>query len=150
MISLKPVPESRLDVIRPLLQSSIEESGLAELSDVNDLMAKIQRGYGNRCMGVYVDDLEKPQHLLILAHMPGLATKALAAFILRIYTLPEARGDTAAFDVMLATAENYARLHGAESLMGSSWIFRGARDISALWKHYGFEPQENTFVKYLT
>ena len=149
-ILLKPVPQSKIGIVKPLLASSIEESNLKDLSDVDDLMAKLNRGYDTRCMGIYVDDLDAPKHLLIMSHMPGLALKATVAFVLRIYSLPEARGDTSAVDVMMATAENYARLNGAEAIMGSAWIYRGALDISPLWKFYGFEPMENTFLKQLT
>lgn len=149
-ILMKPLPQSRLEIISGMLAHSIEEANLTGRASVPDMLAKLRRGYENQCMGVYVDDFDKPQHLLIMAHMPGLATEALCAFVIRIYSAPEARGDTKAVDVMVATAENYARLHQAECLIGGSWIFRGARDIEALWKYYGFEPQEKSYVKFLT
>lgn len=102
-----------------------------------------------RNLGVYVDNADNAQHCLIISHFPGLATQAITAHILLIYSVPEARGNTQAVDVMVATAENYARLHGAETLSGASWVYRGAKDIDALWQHYGFEPQERIFIKHL-
>ena len=149
-MTLQPLLTSELDCLVPMLECSISESNLQGKCAVPDMMAKLQRGYESRCMGAYVDNKESPKHVLIMCHHPGLAMQGTVATILRIFTMPEARGETEAVDVMVKTAENYARLHGASVLLGSSWIFRGARSIDALWTHYGFEPQERIFSKTLT
>ena len=150
MITLKPVRESEFDCLREAFALRLSESNMSEFGGVDDLLVKLRQGYARQCLGAYVDNVEKPQHVLVMGHFPGFLTQGSFASIILVYSIPEARGDTSAVDVMIATAENYARLNGAEYLLGTSWVYRGSADIDALWKFYDFEPRERVFIKNLT
>lgn len=149
-IVLKPLRQNQLDCLDPLIAARLAESNLLDRSTVESAKANLIRGYEARYMGAYVDDVENPKYCLIMATFPGMATSDLMAQIVLIYVSPEVRGDVEALNIMVNTAENYARLNGASSLTGSSWLFRGSEDIGSIWKHYGFEIQETTYVKILT
>ena len=150
MITLKPLKKEQFECLRRVFELRVAESNMAERVSVDDIFRKLSTGYDTRCMGAYVDNPDNPQHVLVMGHYPGLLTQGTVASVFLIYSMPEARGDTGAVDVMATTAENYARLNGCETLMGSSWVLGGARPTDALWKHYGFEEQERIFIKRLT
>ena len=150
MITLKPLKKDQFGCLRRAFELRVEESNLTGRVSVDDLFRKLENGYDTRCMGAYVDNTENPQHVLVMGHFPGFLTQGTFASVILIYSLPEARGDTGAVDVMATTAENYARLNGCATLIGSSWVLDGARPIDALWKHYGFREQERIYIKNLT
>ena len=148
-IVLKPLKKNQLACLRTVLQKRIKESNLQVRSTVDLCLFNIERGYDGKYAGAYVDDAENPEVVLIMTHFPGTATFNMMAFINLIYVNPEKRGDPETLKVLLRTAENYAKMNGADCLVGTSWIYRGAEDTSKMWTTAGFEPQEKIFIKHL-
>lgn len=146
---LYPLPQSKLENLRSLFEQAQKEMNLAERGDVQAGLERIDAGYISRSMAVYVDDVEKPSHCIVLATWPGIVTKGLLVAVILIYSLPEARGNTEAINVMMSTIENFAKLNGAECILGSSWKYLGARPIDSLWTSHGYVEQETTYVKLL-
>jgi hypothetical protein len=145
---LYPVPQSKLYIVKDLLTKAKDELK-NDRADVDESLAAVENGYTNKRMGVYVDDLVSPKHCLILALMPGLATKGMLVTVLLIYSVPEERGRADIIDAMMFTIDNYATLNGATDILGSSWKYKGARGIDSLWLSRGYEIQETVYVKTL-
>jgi hypothetical protein len=112
-------------------------------------MGNLEKGYEGKYMGAYVDRIENPEVVLIISHFPGMTTFNIVAYINLIYVAPSKRGDVSVVGVLLKTSENYAKLNGADSLVGTSWIYRGSEDTSKMWIANGFEVQEKIFIKHL-
>jgi len=149
-MTLKPLKREQLTCLIDILQKRIAESKLETRSTLSDAIKTLERGYDGRFMGAYVDDFDDPKHCLIMAHFPGMATKDVLANICLIYSAPEERGNPENTTVLLQTAENYARMNSATSVVGTSWIYRGCKDSGPFWKANGFEVQETAYVKFLT
>lgn len=146
---LYPVPQSKLGCIEPLFKAAAKEMGLSKRVDPLYSLARLEEGYDNRSLAAYVDSLESPSHCLILSNYQGQVLKGTIAFVRLIYSLPEKRGDRGIIKTMMATIENYARLHGAISVSGSSWKLSGGLHIDALWKSFGYTEQEVIYTKQL-
>jgi hypothetical protein len=148
-VILKPLKKSQLACLRQVMLDRIKESNITERSNVDFCMGNLEKGYDGKYMGAYVDKVEDPEVVLIISHFPGMATFNIVAHINLIYVAPTKRGDASVVGVLLKTAENYAKFHGADSLIGTSWIYKGAEDTSKMWLASGFEPQEKIFIKHL-
>lgn len=146
---LYPLPHSKLENARAIFTKAHGELKTQPKATIEQAMASVAKGYENRTVAVYVDDIENPKHCLAVALVPGFLVEGLMVVCLLIYSVPEERGKTEPLDALHLTLENYARIHGAETILGSSWIYRGSRGIDAMWKDRGFEPQETTYVKLL-
>ncbi len=145
---LYPVPQSQLGVLAKLLESARKEMKMEKRSDVGYTLARVEDGYSTRSMAAYVDSLESPKHCLILATWPGIVTSGMVAVVVLIYSLPQERSPETA-KVMMQTVENFARLNGANSILGSSWLYGCDKPIDSLWKSNGYVEQETTYVKLL-
>jgi hypothetical protein len=146
---LFPLLPDQFDCLIPLLAERLEESKLTAFSSPEYLLKKLTDLYSIRSAGVYVDDVTDPRHCLIMTHFPGMTLDRVVATINLIYTRPAFRGDTQAVDALYKTAENYARLNGADVLQGSSWLFDGSKRTDALWTKLGFSLQSVSYVKML-
>lgn len=146
---LKPLKKTQLGCLRQVLTERIRESNIEKRSTVDFCFSGMDRGYDGKYMGAYVDDAAEPTVALVMSHFPGMATFNLLAFINLIYVKPERRGDPKVLEVLLRTAENYAKLNGADTLVGSSWLYRGSEDSSKMWERNGFEIQEKIYIKHL-
>lgn len=149
-MTLKPLPASQFDCLRDLIGKRIVESNLQKRSTVDDAIITLTRGYDGRFMSAYADNFENPQFCLIMAHFPGMATAGTIAHISLMWVDPAHRGDAEALEVLFQTAENYARLNGADVLVGTSWLYRGSKGTDSLWLKKGYEVQETQYVKHLT
>lgn len=147
---LYPLPQSKLENIRPILEASRVELNMTERGDVEVGLERIEAGYIGQYMGVYVDNIENPKHCTVIANWPGIVTRDSIAAVILIYSVPEERGNKEALAALLTTVENFARYHGAGCILGSSWQFRGARPIDVMWLANGYELQETTYVKILS
>jgi hypothetical protein len=148
-MKLVPVTENQLDCLRGPVQARLEEANLTDRTNVDLVLKAIRTTYASRCAGVYVDDVENPRRVLVMAHYPGSDLMGLQAFVSMLWIDPELRGDIGEAKEMLGYAENYARLNGCAHLVGSSWTYRGAKPIAPLFVASGFEPQETIYIKHL-
>ena len=146
---LLPVPESLVDNVELLFHQAHAEMVMPAKATVKQAMASMRQGYANKTLGIYVDHVVNPKHCLVLAHVPGVLMEGKMVVVLLIYSTPEERGRKDILDAMHLTIDNYARLNGAETIIGSSWIYRGSRGIDAMWKSRGYEPQETIYHKSL-
>lgn len=146
---LKPLRKDQFDCLRSILQKRLEEANLTDLTTVDFLLERLEASYGMHRAGAYVDDFDAPKHCLIMSHFPSGFLLGTVAYVNLMYSVPEARGDTEAANVLFTTAENYGRLNGADAVSGSSWVFRGAKGTDALWKLHKYEAQETVYLKYL-
>ncbi len=148
---LYPVPQSQLSCVEKLLETARQESGpkMQKRMDVKYTLARVEDGYDSRRMAVYVDSLENPNHCLILAHWPGIMTKEDLVAVLLIYSSPEHRGNPEAVKTLLDTIESYAKISGADAVVGGAWLYDYDVNIESLWKSRGYVDQEKVFVKML-
>lgn len=147
---LYPLPQSKIPILRDIVKSRIEESNLTDRSNVDDCLVKLDRAYDGRVGAAYVDDVQSPKCCLIMTHFPGVVTTEILAHISLVYVAPEQRGNLRVVNTILTTAENYAKFHQADTLIGSSWLYRDSKSTDELWKRHGFEIQETIYVKHLT
>lgn len=145
---LYPLPQSKLHIIRDLLVTAREELH-GEHSDVDEFLSAVKHGYSNKRMGVYVDDLVSPKHVLVLALMPGIVIKGMLVTVLLIYSRPEFRGRKEVTSAMMLTIDNYAAFNGATAILGSAWKYKSSNGIDSLWLSNGYEIQETVYVKTL-
>lgn len=148
-MTLKPLLPEQFDCLKPLLAERLKECKLSKLSSPEYIIQKLNDFYAIRSAGVYVDDVKDPKHCLIMTHFSGVAVDRLLATISLIYTRIGHRGNQANVDTLYATAENYARLNGADILTGSSWLFDGSKRTDALWEKHGFAVESINYVKTL-
>lgn len=148
-MTLKPLLPPQFDCLKPLLAEGLEESGLVGMSSPDYIIKKLTELYNIRSAGAYADSVESPKHCLIMTHFPSLLTDEVVATIHRIYTRKAFRGNPEDVDVLYSTAENYARLNGATTLVGSSWLFNGSKRTDALWTSKGYKLQSVNYVKIL-
>lgn len=146
---LYPMPQSKFMNLRELLDTAAKEMNLTERSSWDAWLQRMNAGYAAQYMAIYVDDVETPKHVLILANWPGMVTKGTLTAVVLIYSHPEQRGDPKTAATLMHTIENYARINGSTSILGSSWTYLGNRPIDSLWKAYGYVEQEITYVKLL-
>jgi hypothetical protein len=146
---LYPVPQGKLGCLEKLLETARKEMKVEKRSDVSYILARVEDGYSSRSMAAYVDSLESPSHCLILATWPGIITKGVIATVVLIYSLPEVRGNKEVLKTLMSTIENYARLSGADTILGSAWKYGCESPIDSLWKKYKYVEQETTYVKLL-
>ena len=145
---LYPLPHSKLANIRGIFTMAKEELR-NDRADIDEVLAAIDCGYDSRRMAVYVDDINSPNHCLVLALMPGIATKGMLVTVLLIYSKPEGRTNPDIVPAMMNTINNYATFNGAKAILGSAWKYKGARGIDSLWLANGYEIQETVYVKTL-
>lgn len=141
---LYPLPESKLDVISNIVKLAHMENNLGERCSVEEAMERLVQGYAARCAAVYVDDLSAPSSCLIL-----WGGSLIVVEVLLLYLAPELRADREARSVMRNTASNYARLNGADFVLGSSRANATDEWLSKLWLDDGFSETETFYVKKL-
>lgn len=148
-MKLFPLPHTQLENVRPIFTKAHVELTMQPKATIQQAMFSVERGYENRTVAIYVDNIDAPKHCLALALVPGFLVEGFMVVVLLIYSVPEERGNKEALDAMHLTLENYAKIHGAETIIGSSWKYKGSRGIDAMWKSRGYEQQEVTYVKLL-
>lgn len=148
-VILKPLKKNQLGNLKRVFADRIKESKLQLRSTPELCLFNAERGYDGKYLGAYADNIEEPKVVLIMTHFPGMATFNMMAFINLLYVDESLRGDPEIVKVLLRTAENYAKLNGADSVVGTSWIYRGCKSTSKMWLSAGFEPQEEIFIKHL-
>jgi GNAT superfamily N-acetyltransferase len=149
---MQPIPQDRLkEILTPLAELFRNEANMDERAIVEYAVGYVNDGYESRTVAAFVDNLDKPQSCLVLKTGRSWMHPATACIILTVWVHPDARGNSTALRTdMMKTAEAFARLNGCESIYGSSWVYLGHEDISALWSSQGFDLQEKLFVKSLT
>lgn len=144
---LYPLPESKLDVVWPLLDRVAEEMDTPKLASADQLKQSIARGYENKIMAVYVDNLESPKHCLVLSVTPAVIYEGLVAMVHLVYSVPEERGLPDMTAAMHRTIENYAKFHKAGLILAASWKYGNSRPIDQFWTARGYQTQETLYVK---
>lgn len=142
-----PVPQEKIECIRPLLDRARIEMNMAGRSNVDIFIQRLHASYEARHGAVYVDSLESPKHCVVLMHWPGFVTVGTLVAVVLVYSLPEHRKGMGAAKGMHQAIEAFANSVGAQRIIGSSWVFKGARPIDSFWTSGGYELQEKTYVK---
>jgi len=146
---LIPVPQSLLEIVKPIVQLRVVESKLEKRTSVDSIHEKLVTGYKNHDKAVYVDSLEDPKHCLIVGLYDAILTDERTVGVHLIWSHPDVRGDVAYVRLMMETAVFYARAHEAVALLGSSWVYDGSEATDEIWKRFGYVPQANLLVKLL-
>jgi len=144
---LYPLPESKLDNIRPLFDEAHSEMEAPKLANVDQVMRSVHAGYEGRTLALYVDDINSPKHGVMLTTVPSILMEGLSVIVLWIYSTPEERGNKEKLDVMHTLIDTFAQVNMAGSVIGSSWVYGGSRGIDKMWEAYGYQRQENTYIK---
>ena len=97
---LYPLPESKLDNIRPLFDKMDAEMVTPKLANVDHVMRSVRAGYDSRTLSVFVDDVQEPKHGVMLTTVPSIWMEGLSVAVLWIYSTPEERGDKEKLDAM--------------------------------------------------
>lgn len=146
---LKPLLPDQFDCLKPLLEERLKESGLSKLSNPDYVLKRVKDLYSIRSAGAYVDDFRNPKHCLIMTHFPSMLIDDITASISLIYTRPEFRGNPEDVEVLYSTAENYARLNGAKTITGSSWLLGGGKRDDKPWNEREYALQSVSYIKML-
>jgi len=148
-MKLEPLPLNQLAKVEQVFIKAHAEHTLQHKATVEQAMRSMAVGYERRNTSIYMDDFDSPKHCLVLCHVPGVLVEGLMVIVMLIYTVPEERGNKESLNLLHQTIENYARIHGAETIIGSSWEYKGSRGIGPMWEAQGYEKQEITYVKLL-
>lgn len=144
-----PVPQSKLAILKPLFEAALKETHLDKRTSNDVMLEKLKIGYDTRFMAAYVDSLESPKMTLVLANYPGLWMEESVAAVLLIYATPQVRALKSTLSSMREQMNSFAAVKKADTLVGGSILFRGARGIDSYWLNEGFEKQETSYVKFL-
>lgn len=146
---MKPVPQARLsEILTPVFTSFQKDANLEERGHIGYALTNIEEGYEMRTISAFVDDLESVKSCLILKTSNSWMSPAPVAVVLVFWVHPDERKESAPLmSDMMNTAEAFARLNECERIFGSSWVYMGATDISAIWSRHGFDIQEKVFTK---
>lgn len=145
-----PVPQSRLSILTPIFAARIVEAHLTKRVTVEKLDENILAGYTSRSKTAYVDSLEDPKHCVILGFYEASITDEKMASVHLIYSKPEERDNPDALAAMKKCIEDCAFMGGANLLVISDWIYDGCPSTGALWKRWGFVPEQTLYIKTLT
>lgn len=145
-MNLKPIPQSKLSCLIPIITHRIKESNLENRATVSEEMVKLERGYTTRLMAAFTDDFENPKAALIMSNFPSTVTDGNYAYCILYYVVPELRGKVEYGNALVETAKAYGKFHGCDHLVMTSWIYKGAKGTDAFLKKHGFEPQETSHV----
>lgn len=148
-MTLKPLPQSKLSNLVPLLNTGISEMKFLTTPMAVDFIESLSLGYEHQMMDAYVDCLESPKHCIVFSRYNNPWTRDKKIVIQLIYSVPEERGMPEVISQYKLLLDNYAKLHSATSYVAGSWLLRGSRGICKLWKRLGFELQEIIYVKEL-
>ena len=146
---MKPLPQTKISVLRPVLETAIKELGIEDRTTVDFLINRIGMGYTARSINAYVDDVEEPKHVLVLEHSHGGVTDEKMVEVRFIYSEESERGDAEAVKAFDEQITTFCEFFNPDVILGSSWVYRGARRIDALWTSLGFEKQEIVYIKRL-
>ncbi len=146
---MKPVPQSQLNILKPLFSRIVREGGLSELTSEETMLGVVEQGYEMRTLDAYVNDLNDPTSMVILALHPSMWLEGLSVSVLSIYTLPEKRGDKEQVKAMMNLIELYAQLKGARFITGGKRSFYKDGKASNMWEKSGYAEHETTFIKIL-
>jgi hypothetical protein len=146
---MTPLPQSKLRNIAPLIEAFIRESSCSDRTSVEHCLERLAQGYLCQNMDAYVDDPDAPRKVIIFGRYPGLAVKEELICINFVYAVEEDRLKPETVAAFREVIEKYAEAHPRDSILASSWVYRGSRGIDAFWRHLGFEKQEVIYVKRL-
>ena len=97
-------------------------------------------------LAAWTDSLEDPHLILIVTKGKFGVLNETIAFINTLY-IDEGYQNSSRIQEMVTTAELWAKGQGCDCITGSSWVFRGSKDISTLWENLGYQVQEKLYVK---
>lgn len=146
---LIPLPESKLESLRPICERVKTEYSFGDTYSPEQAFLVVQSGYENRRLAVYVDNVDDIKHCVIMTHSVSMISEGVTAYVLFIYSVPEHRGSQESLDAMKQIVEGYAQVQGASKISGSSWVLFNHKSMDALWKKWGYQPQETVYSKFL-
>ena len=145
---MKPIPQSLVGNLAPVIGSMLKEANLTERSSVEHCLARILEGYAKREMDAYADDPVNPKHVIIFGKARGVVTKEELTTIFWIYSVPQHRGDPESLAMFQRMIENYSTMFHADAILASDWMFGGCQmGTGKFWRQLGFERQETVYVK---
>lgn len=148
-MTLVPVPQSKLPILTPIFAARIEEANLSDRMTAAKAAENILACYKAHSKGAFVDSLDDPKHCVIIGAVDSILTDERMTFVSLFYSDVDERGDAEALKAMFACIDGYATMAGADAILLSSWVFRGAEDISPLLVRNGYEKQEIAHIKIL-
>lgn len=146
---MKPLPLTKLDGIKPLLEEAIAELNLGDRTTIDFLINRIKIGFTQRSIDAYVDQVEGPRHLIVFEKSHGGVTNESLLEIRFIFSTKEERGAEGVTEMFKEQIDAYSELFPFDAILASSWVYEGASPIAALWKGWGFKKQEVVYVKTL-
>lgn len=144
---MNEVPQTELFKLKDFLEEIVKEQK-ARLTGA-EAIVKIDRAYTGKYSKCFVDNVNDPNHILILSHYPGTVSSGFVCVVNVIYSRPQNRTKEAS-DAMFEAIDKYARANNCEEILGSAWKYQGARGVDSIWMEKGYDIQETTYVKVLT
>jgi len=139
-----------LNDLKDIIQENIHRCGVGSRTSVEYIIATLQLGMMNENVAFWTDDKEEPTMLLVMSGFKNIILNETTAIINSIFVRDEEDPDLVSkVNLMIDTAEAYARQKSCDAIMGASWVYKGGKNIQSLWKDKGYEPQEYHNVKLL-
>lgn len=98
----------------------------------------------------WTDDIDNPSCYLLVTTTRRMIIEENACIIHCMF-LDDENDPAAAKKVlsMLKTAESFAKQNDCDCIYGSSWVFKGGKNVQGIWEKFGAEEQEILNVKFL-
>ncbi len=134
-----PLPESKLENLIPLLHERHEELKEKRKLLHRDLFHHVLKEcYAMRTIDCYVNDTEKPTHLLALMRVGEYWDEPPSLVVQAIYISKEARGDKKALETMVEVVHEYARFHRLSRIVAGTPCNDAGNPLSKIWDNAGF------------
>ena len=134
--------------LKGILERNIADTNVGDRTSSEYLIANLTLHQSQAAVGVWVDNADDPHVLLVLSVGRFGTLNETYCFVNSMFVDTEHRSPRVTKE-LLATITLYAQAKQCDAVYGSSWTYRGATDVSAVWAAYGAEPQETLFVKHL-
>lgn len=125
----------------------IEEGSITGRTDADHTLEQIKKGYDNKMVDAYADNLDDPKHVLVLMKCPAFWFKELQTIVLFIFSHPSVRGEPGSLLDFKKQILSYSEHHGCDTILASSWQYLGSRGIDQFWRSQGYERQEVVYIK---
>jgi hypothetical protein len=146
---MKEVKAADIPKIYEILDRNIKACKIEGRTSTAYCAANITLRMSTGQCGIWVDNIEKPQALLVVTVGKFGVMDENVCFVNTIYADGPRQDDLSLGQDMLDTVELYASNNSCDCIYGSAWVYKGCIDISPLWKRFGAEKQEIIYIKKL-
>ncbi len=146
-MNLVPLPESKIENLKPLITTMFSEGDLSEFTSEKNFIEAIKRGYQVQGLDAYVDSLDTPTTLIVLLVFYSAWYDNVVLSVMSRYTAPDKRGSKADVIAGNKLINAYAKVKGAGLIMAGSRTAYLDGAAERMLEKDGFKHVESTHVK---